>query len=153
MRLYLVRHGEAAANDGEGEPELSEWGKFEVEKTGVELSGRVENLDIIFHSEKLRAQQTAAIIQMKLKFTSTIPLNEMEGLKPNDSADEIAGWASEIENDIMLVGHLPFMDKLVGLLLKNSDEKFSYSFGTACVACFERHKSGEWAFIWFFSPQ
>ena len=152
MKLYLVRHGKAAVSDNGGDPTLSEWGKFEVEKTGTEIADRIDNLDIIFHSNKLRAQQTAKIIQTKLKFNTTVPLNEMEGLKPNDSVKEIAEWAGQVQNDIMLVGHLPFMNKLSGLLLKESERNFSLSFGTASVASFERGESGNWLLLWFFNP-
>ncbi len=152
MRLYLVRHGEAAEQDNGGEPILSEWGKFEVEKTGTEIAERIDKLDIIFHSIKLRAQQTAKIIQTKLKFDATVPINEMEGLKPNDSAEEIAEWAGQMQNDIMLVGHLPFMNKLAGILLKESEKSYSLSFGTASVASFERGDSGDWMLLWVFNP-
>jgi len=151
MKLYLVRHGEAAVSDDGGEPTLSEWGKFEVEKTGFKISDRDDHPDIIFHSGKLRAQQTAEIIQAKID--AIVPIKMMEGLKPNDSVAEIAGWANEIKNDIMLVGHLPFMDKLATLLLKDSAKKQSISFGTACVACLERSDSGDWTLLWLFNPQ
>ena len=151
MRLYLVRHGEAAVDNDSGEPTLSEWGKFEVEKTGTELFEHIKHLDIIFHSGKLRAQQTAEIIRTKIKLT--VPIEKMEGLKPNDSVTEIAKWAGKIENDIILVGHLPFMDKLAVLLLKDLKENYSLSFGTACVACLERSDSGDWTLLWFFKPQ
>jgi len=152
MRLYLVRHGEAVVSDNGGDVALSEWGKFEVEKSGTKIADRIDNLDIIFHSNKLRAHQTAKIIQTKLKFDATVPMNEMEGLKPNDSAEEIAEWAGQVQNDIMLVGHLPFMNKLAGILLKESEKNYSLSFGTASVASFERGKSGDWMLLWFFNP-
>ena len=152
MKIYLIRHGEAAEQDNGGETNLSEWGKFEVEKTGTEIADRIDNLDIIFHSDKLRAQQTAKIIQTKLKFNATVPINEMEGLKPNDSAEEIAEWAGQVQNDIMLVGHLPFMNNLAGLLLKESEKNYSLSFGTACVASFKRGESDDWMLLWFYNP-
>jgi len=153
MRLYLVRHGEAVVKyDGE-KAVLSEWGIFEVEKTGSEIAARIDRLDIIFHSDKLRAQQTATIIQTKLKFHTTVPLSEMEGLRPDDSVSEIMEWASEMKNDIMLVGHLPFIDKLAGRLLKESEKNYSLAFGTACVACFERVDSDDWILMWFFNPK
>ena len=152
MKLYLVRHGEAVVSDNGGDVALSELGKFEVEKSGTEIADRIDNLDTIFHSNKLRAHQTAKIIQTKLKFDATVPMNEMEGLKPNDSAEEIAEWAGQVQNDIMLVGHLPFMNKLAGILLKESEKNYSLSFGTASVASFERGKSGDWMLLWFFNP-
>lgn len=152
MRLYLVRHGEVVVSDNGGDVTLSEWGKFEVEKSGTEIADRIDKLDLIFHSNKLRAQQTAKIIQAKLKFDATVPVNEMEGLKPNDSAKEIAEWAGQLQNDIMLVGHLPFMNKLAGILLKESEKNYSLSFGTASVAGFERGESGDWMLLWFFNP-
>lgn len=152
MKLYLVRHGEAVVSDNGGDVALSEWGKFEVEKSGTEIADRIDNLYTIFHSNKLRAHQTAKIIQTKLKFDATVPMNEMEGLKPNDSAEEIAEWAGQVQNDIMLVGHLPFMNKLAGILLKESEKNYSLSFGTASVASFERGESGDWMLLWFFNP-
>ena len=151
MKLYLVRHGEASVNIEGDEPALSRLGNYEVEKTGTELANRVEHLDNIFHSGKLRARQTAEIIRAKID--PNIQLEKIDGLKPNDSAAEIAEWVNGVHKDIMLVGHLPFMDKLAALLLKDSAEKTSLSFGSACVACLERSGSGDWTLLWFFSPQ
>lgn len=153
MKLYLIRHGESVENKESKEPALSAWGKFEVEKTAGELAERIDRLDIIFHSGKLRARQTALIIQSKLKFSKTVPMSEMDGLKPNDSEIEIVEWANEIENDIMLVGHLPQMDKITRLLLKKNESNYSISFGTACAVSFERGESGEWFQMWFYSPR
>ena len=104
-------------------------------------------MDIIFHSERLRAQQTAEIICAGLS-----PLNglhEVPGLLPNDDVEPWIDELADAEAGIMLVGHMPFMaflrDRLTG-------ETFR-PFVTAEVSCLESSDDGKWNEKWNLFPR
>ena len=68
----------------------------------------------VAHSGKLRAQQTAEVLAAALAPAAVLEI--MTGLNPNDAVEpvarRVAGWTS----DTILVGHLPFMGRLVARL-------------------------------------
>ena len=67
----------------------------------------------IRHSGKLRAQQTAEIFAEFLG----VQAQATPGLAPKDDVVGIAGEIESEEGDIMLVGHLPFLEQLAALLI------------------------------------
>ena len=62
MKRYLIQYGLALANKEDPERPLSAQGKAQTQKTAEYLKTRSINVDIIRHSIKLRAVQTAEII-------------------------------------------------------------------------------------------
>ncbi len=75
------------------------------------------------------------------------------GLAPNDSvevaADLIAGWSE----DTMVVGHLPFMGRLVSHLVAGSEEANVAAFQPGAVVCLERADGDGWALAWMVRPE
>ena len=68
-----------------------------------------------------RTKQTAEILTAKLNLTDL--LNESDGLKPMDDPEV---WIERIRyrnDDLMLVGHLPFMARLTGLLVTGDPDR------------------------------
>ena len=62
MRLYLARHGEAKSKLEDANRPLTLRGKKEVEKVAKYLAENKDiHLEVIMHSRKLRAKQTAEI--------------------------------------------------------------------------------------------
>ncbi len=51
----------------------------------------------------------------------------------------------------MLVGHLPFLDKLAGLLLAGDPERNVISFTNSGVVCLEKEKY-QWSVAWIIVP-
>jgi len=76
----------------------------------------------IYHSGKLRAQQSAEIIAQEKA------IEQRDGLKPNDPIDSIVQEIEQFESDLMIVGHLPQLDKLVSYLLVGDENKSIVSF-------------------------
>ena len=129
MIVYLVRHGEAVPEDADPKRPLSAKGRNEVEGTARELKDEGAKVDEIWHSEKLRAKQTAQIIARDLGVSRVI---EKTGLKPDDPVEPIAEMLREASrvtpdaqrnslhprptHNVLIVGHLPFIPKLVQLL-------------------------------------
>ena len=152
MKLYLVRHGQAVESSVHPERPLSEAGIVGVRQVAenlksAKLKGSVRT-PTIYHSGKVRARQTAEIVAAII-FPEAQP-TEHRGLNPNDPPD---AWLPEIaafNDDLALVGHLPFMGVLAGLLLTGQSPP-GMDFPVACVACFERHE-GEWSLSWRTTP-
>jgi phosphohistidine phosphatase len=52
----------------------------------------------------------------------------------------------------MIVGHLPFLGKLVSLFVTGSEANEIVEFHFGCVVCIERHDSGKWKIAWMVAP-
>ena len=113
MLIYLVRHGEAVAEEVDPARPLTEKGRAEVEATAHELKAEGARIDEIWHSTKLRAKQTAEIIARVLNVSKVI---EKDVLKPNDPVAPIVKLIRQSGKTILIAGHLPFLPKLVQLL-------------------------------------
>ncbi len=111
-RLYLVRHGEAKPKDEDPERGLTEAGHANVSRMASWVAASGIRVDEIRHSGKLRAQQTAEIFAEALGAQA----QATPGLAPKDDVASIAGAIESEEGDIMLVGHLPFLERLAALL-------------------------------------
>ena len=151
MKLYLMRHGEAEGLFDGDEPALTAIGKAEVNRIGEALSSMDIRPDHIYQSGKLRARQTAEIVKSKLRVD--ILISKMEGLKPNDPVSTFVGNLKDIKENILIVGHLPFIAKLTSYLLAETESDLMIAFRTASVACLENAKSSGWKLNWFISPE
>ena len=118
MDIYLLQHAQAMSSDENPARPLSEVGKSTITRI-AEYSRMIGvSIDYIYHSEKLRAQETAEILANYLGISDNV--EEKTGLNPNDKVEPIRKWLTQsASNDfesVALVGHLPFLDKLVSLL-------------------------------------
>ena len=113
MIVYLVRHGEAVAEEIDPARPLTEKGRAEVEATARGLRDDGARVEELWHSGKMRAKQTAEIIARVLNISKII---EKEGLRPNDPVTPIAALIRHSNKTILIVGHLPFIPKLASLL-------------------------------------
>jgi len=140
MRAYLVRHGEAKREDVDPERHLTDRGAEEVRRIAA---AAVDNLSVrptrILHSSKARARQTAEIWgQLVGAYVS-----EADSLSPNDDP---AIWAARLETDgdgVMLVGHLPHLERLAGLLVTGDADRPVAGFPAGGLVCLERSE-GSW---------
>ncbi|MFQ5474991.1 MAG: phosphohistidine phosphatase SixA [Candidatus Nanoarchaeia archaeon] len=139
MRVYLVQHGEAEQNDPERH--LTDKGVSDVEKVADQVFEKITAKKIV-HSGKARAKQTADIISKR----TGIPAEEAEGLRP---MDDPSVWAEKIEEDVMLVGHLPHLSLLASKLI-NSEKKI-VDFQMGCIVCLEKEEG--WSVHWMVTPE
>jgi phosphohistidine phosphatase len=151
MFLYLVQHGEAKREEEDPARGLTEKGVEEVHK--VALFAQKMNLRVsqIFHSGKTRALQTAQIFADHLKPGKGI--FQTDNLAPMDDPGAWAERCAEMNEDHMLVGHLPFMAKLTGLLLSGDKEKVFLDFKMGGIVCLKRFDDGRWAVEWMVVPE
>lgn len=142
MKLFLVRHGEYIPESINPEKPLSDKGKSDIEKLGKQLKDNGYTVDEICHSNKLRAKETAEILAKYV--LKTDKLSQQEGLCPNDDAKPWADKINTYSEDIMLVGHLPFMESLSGILLENDKFKTPVRFYEGTVAVLEKNSENKW---------
>lgn len=145
MKLFLMRHGDADDGHIDAMRPLSKKGVKEAERAGAFLAIEDEAPGLICHSDLLRARQTAEIVAERLGLSQN--LCERSGLRPDDSAayfaKEIAGDADRAD-DLLIVGHMPFMADLASCLLSGVENAVSMRFTTGSLLCLERSGYGEW---------
>jgi phosphohistidine phosphatase len=152
MRLYLIQHGEAKPEAEDPERPLTVRGEEEVNKVAL----RAGNLNVvpskIFHSGKLRSQQTAEFVAKGLRISSG-RVEAAQGLNPND---DVKLWAKRIggaKEDLMIVGHLPFLGKLASFLLCGDEKAGLVLFRCGAIVCLEQKEDKGWAVRWILTPE
>lgn len=144
MKVFFVRHGQAKDEKEDPKRPLSDRGKFDVMKVAslTAASGMVD-IEKIFHSEKLRAKQTAEIFAVSFGLKEKMYL--MEHITPNDPIDECLSAIEEERVNIMIVGHLPHLDKTVSAMLCGDQNKKLTAFCNSGIICLEKRVDGTWA--------
>lgn len=113
--VYLVRHGEAKSKDEDPERPLTEHGRGAVERMAIWSAAAGFQVDRMLHSGKLRAEQTAELLAGYLRPAPRV--QSASGLGPNDDVQPVAESLQQQDGSIMLVGHLPFLERLASFLL------------------------------------
>ncbi|MFC1655649.1 phosphohistidine phosphatase SixA [Patescibacteria group bacterium] len=147
MKIYLVQHGNQLTEDVDPQEGLSDKGRSDCEKVASYAAKEGIKVDAMFHSVKLRAKQTAEIFAKHLLPEGQ--LEEKEGLKP---MDDVTIWVDQLQDGLMLVGHLPFMQKLSSLLLTGNAEKPVITFQQGGIVCLKKDKDGNWSVRFMVTP-
>ncbi len=151
MFLYLVQHGEAKREEDDPKRGLTDKGFKDVARTALSAQKLGLKVSVIHHSGKSRALQTAQIFADYLKPGKGV--SQVGDLAPMDDPGEWAGRIAGMNEDLMLVGHLPYMAKLAGLLLCGDKEKAPLDFKMGGLVCLKRYDDGRWAVEWMIVPE
>jgi phosphohistidine phosphatase len=146
MSLYLVQHGKCLQEDLDPERPLTEEGIADVKRIAEVAAGYSIKVSKIIHSGKLRALQTAEIFAQKLSPPEGI--SESEGLKPKD---DVSLFKADAGSNTMIVGHLPFMERLVSFLVTGSPEKRVFKFQNGGIVCLDLIDD-QWVIKWALMP-
>lgn len=150
MALFLVQHGKSLPKDKDPNKGLSEAGIHETERIAQVAKGYGVHVSSIAHSGKTRARQTADIFASALKPEGG--LKEISGLNPLDDVTAVADAIDSTE-DRMLVGHLPFMERLTAYLITGSIERPVFKFQNSGVVCLDTDPAtGSWVIKWALMP-
>ncbi len=151
MFLYLVQHGEAKKEEEDPSRGLTKKGMDDVWKTATFVQKIISPDVKIVHSGKTRALQTARIIADFVK--PKVDAAEAADLAPMDDPGMWAGKLREMTDNIMLVGHLPHLAKLAGLLLCDNATKPVVEFRMGGIVCLKRSDDGTWSLLWAVVPE
>jgi phosphohistidine phosphatase len=76
----------------------------------------------------------------------------VDSLSPLDNPEIWAARIKDMQDDTMLVGHLPHLGRLASLLLCGKSERNIISFRTAGIICLCRDDAGIWGIEWMLCP-
>ena len=151
MALYLVQHGISLQKTEDPEQGLSETGMSEVRLIAEVARNYRVQVAAIKHSGKKRANQTAEIFAEFL--TPDGGMAQMDGLKPLDDVTALAPTLSS-DADLMLIGHLPFMEKLVSFLITGVADKRIFKFQNGGIVCLDQDpEKRAWFIKWALMPK
>jgi phosphohistidine phosphatase len=115
VRLSLVHHGEAVGPDVDPRRPLSPRGRDTVERLAGVAAERGVHPDVVWHSGKLRARQTAEAF-----WRACNPLAEFSAtrdLQPDDPPEWIRERFRGETREILIAGHFTHLPRLLGVLL------------------------------------
>ena len=142
--IILVHHGDAVGPDVDPMRPLSSVGRAATERIGGVVAARGVKPDAIWHSGKLRARQTAEIFWKVCNPLS--PFTAERGLLPDDPPQWMRDRLSGEERTILIVGHMPYLPRLLGMLTGARDDH-AVSFPLhGCVAL--EADGDQWKEIW-----
>jgi phosphohistidine phosphatase len=150
MRLYLVRHGEAKSVREDPKRSLTAVGVLGVRKIAAFLKPLHLKVQAIWHSGKARAAMTAEILGSAV--TTEKGIVEHAHLNPDDSIGPVKKEVQSLKEDLMIVGHLPFLSLLASKLICGLEDEDLIVFREATVAALEREKDS-WEVLWVVRPE
>jgi phosphohistidine phosphatase len=151
MQLYLMQHGAAVPKEVDRDRPLTPRGADTVKTVARFLARSPEvNIDVVFHSGKTRAAQTAALVNNEVKPSGGV----LEGKELNPSSLPW-GWVERLKGmnqDALVVGHLPHLRRLAALLICQDESKPCLEFRNGGVCHLNRDDSGIFTIRWMITP-
>ena len=135
MALYVVQHGKSLPRAQDPEKELSAEGKMETERIADVARGYQVRVSRILHSGKKRARETAEILSLRLS-----PAGGSESVAGMNPMDDVRTFSDglELEQHIMLVGHLPFLERLIGQIVCGNPDQIVFKLQNSGILCLDR---------------
>ena len=148
MTIYLVQHGLCLAKEVDPERSISPEGRDAIIQVAHTAANAGITISTIYHSGKLRAFQTAELFSEHLK---TPNIECIPGLSPLDNVEDFARRFQFAEK-IMLVGHLPFMQRLAAYLITGNQDLTVVKFQNAGIVCLNQDETSNWYLKWTIMP-
>lgn len=158
MRLFLLRHAEAAPGLPDAERALTKRGRGQIEKLVESLDWScLADIRSIEHSGLVRARQTAEDLAKLAALR--VPLAIRSGMRPADDPLIMARDVVTSREDRLLVGHNPHLARLAGILLGAGTSEVSLVLKKCGFLALERAEPvgkelplGRWRLLWLISP-
>jgi phosphohistidine phosphatase len=150
MYVYLVQHGKAKVPEEDPNRGLSDEGRNEVTLVAEFLAEQRMMVSLIQHSGKSRAEETAHLLAESIRCTSG-PMH-VQGLDPTDDPLTMANFLKVYTDDVLIVGHLPHLERLASLLLSGNPDLRPVAFQNGGVVCLQKGHAG-WSLAWAIVPE
>ncbi len=135
MALFLVQHGKHRPASEDPDKGLSVEGRNATERMATVAVGYGVQASKILHSGKKRARQTAEIIASIMNPEKG--LAAVDGMNPMDDVRAFEGRL-DLDSNVMLVGHLPFLERLIGLLVCDDPDRTVFKLQNSGILCLDR---------------
>ncbi len=148
MTLYLVQHGQCLEKEIDPNRSLSPEGRAGIIQVAHSASNAGITISTIYHSGELRALQTAELYS---EYVKTDNIEPTTGLSPLDDVEDFTNHF-QFSEKIMIVGHLPFMERLTSYLIAGDQELTVVKFQNAGIVCLGLDKTNNWHLKWTIMP-
>ena len=122
--LVLVHHADAVDSAIDPQRPLSASGRAHADRLASTLAARGAKPVAIWHSGKLRARQTAEA--MRRACNPLAELSAIRGLQPSDPPEWIKDRVTGDARELMLVGHMPSLPRILQVLTAITDMETSF---------------------------
>ena len=120
--LYLAHHADAVGPEVDAQRPLSAAGRMHADRIARDARERGVNPAVIWHSGKLRARQTAEAYRRACN--PMADFSAIRGLQPTDPPEWITEAVAGESRDLMLVGHMPSLPRVLRLLTRDEAAEF-----------------------------
>jgi len=145
-----MQHGDALDKNVNALRPLSDRGRQDVQKVADFLKTKDFAVNEIWHSGKLRSRETAELLKKGACPEAT--LVEHRELEPEQLAKNTLKLIKKLEKDLVIVGHLPHLARLVGLLVCGDEKCEPVLFHKGSVLALERIEDVCWQICWMITP-
>lgn len=150
MAIYLVQHGKCLSKAQDPQKGLSAQGIEDVRRIAQVAAGYGIGVSEIRHSGKQRAFQTAQIMGEILAPKKGV--HSDQGLNPMDDVKTYS-QTLDISSDCMIVGHLPFLEKLAAYLVTDQQERPIFQLQNGGILCLGHYQdSDQVVILWAIMP-
>ena len=147
-QLWLIHHGQALPPTDDPRQPLSAVGRAEATHLAAMLASRGVRPDVVWHSGKLRARQTA-----ELCWHACHPLATLRATRDLQPGDPPAAMRDRLYGEtraMLIVGHLPHLPALRALLCPADGDA---GFPVHGAVALESHDDGmTWRELWRIAP-
>lgn len=150
MKLYLVQHGEALTKEVDPGRPLSPQGEQDVRKLADYLYRQGITVARVVHSGKMRAHQTADILAERVLLRREA--EAIKGIDPNDPVEDFSMQVQKLKHDTLVVGHLPFLAKLVAYLTTGNAGLDIVGYQPGSIVCLDTDAEQKWRVSWMLRP-
>ena len=128
---------------------LSDRGRVEVDTLAQKAAERGAKPDVIWHSGKLRARQTAEAYWKRCNPLAAF--SAVRGLQPTDPTNWIVELIEGETRNVLLAGHFPHLPQLLGRLLTGNADAEPAAFPLNGIVALEE-VDGRWIERWRLKP-
>ena len=139
--VALVRHARAVSTTEDPARPLSPLGRREAEQMATWLAGLGLRFDVVRHSGKLRARQTAEVFAARLGLGGG-RLAQVQGLDPHADPVSAAEGLRRDPQSVVVVGHLPLLGRLAADLVGCPGYELPIRYDGATVVLLSRCGNG-----------
>lgn len=143
----VMRHGHALPAGVDRRRGLSARGRRETEDVAARVAAAGLRFDLVLHSGRRRARETAEILARAA--ADGAPIEEREDLAPGGDPVATAALFAAAAESVAVVGHLPHVELLVTLL---AGPEIMVEMGTSCAIHF-RSQAHRWRIAGRFAPR
>ena len=161
MKLYILRHGEAAEH---GDPKFANDADRPLTAKGIQRTKLLAytlrqmeiSFDMIFSSSLVRARETAEIVERGLRLHGRLEITDH--LAPSGDVEKLVAQLNGLRpapESLLLVGHEPYLGSLISLLCTGGPNlSLTLKKGGLCRMDAEQLRCGRCASLeWLLPPR